>query len=111
MGFTPDSKKVYVTLWWPSPTPNGVAVVDAVNWKVIKEIEVGPDAHTLGVTGDGKHVFGVISGYQKTTSAIYIIDVKTDKLIGFLPSGQGHHDCVIIPRNLKELLISRSPTT
>lgn len=111
MGFTPDSKKVYVTLWWPSPTPNGVAVVDAVNWKVIKEIEVGPDAHTLGVTGDGKHVFGVISGYQKTTSAIYIIDVKTDKLVGFLPSGQGHHDCVIIPRNLKELLISRSPTT
>ncbi len=111
MGFTPDSKKVYVTLWWPSPTPNGVAVIDAVNWKVIKEIEVGPDAHTLAVTGDGKHVFGVISGYQKTTSAIYIIDVKTDKLLGFLPSGQGHHDCVIIPRNLKELLISRSPTT
>ncbi len=111
MGFTPDSKKVYVTLWWPSPTPNGVAVVDAVNWKVIKEIELGPDAHTLGVTGDGKHVFGVISGYQKTTSAIYVIDVETDKLTGYLPSGQGSHDCVIIPRNKQELLISRSPTT
>lgn len=111
MGFTPDSKKVYVTLWWPSPTPNGVAVVDAVKWKVIKEIEVGPDAHTLGATGDGKHIIGVISGYQKTTSGIYIIDAKTDKLRGFLPSGQGHHDSVIIPRNLKELLISRSPTT
>jgi hypothetical protein len=111
MGFTPDSKKVYVTLWWPSPTPNGVAVVDAVNWKVIKEIEVGPDAHTLGVTGDGRHVFGVISGYQKTTSGIYVIDVKTDTLKGFLPSGQGHHDCVIIPRNKEELLISRCPTT
>jgi DNA-binding beta-propeller fold protein YncE len=111
MGFTPDAKKVYVTLWWPSPTPNGVAVVDAVNWKVIKEIEVGPDAHTLGVTGDGKHVFGVISGYQKTTSGIYVIDVESDTLKGFLPSGQGHHDCVIIPRNKQELMISRSPTT
>ena len=56
-------------------------------------------------------VFGVISGYQKTTSGLYIIDVKTDTLKGFLPSGQGHHDCVIIPRNKQELLISRCPTT
>jgi len=111
MAFTPDAKKVYVTLWWPSPTPNGVVVIDAVNWKVIKEIEIGPDVHTLAVTGDGKHVLGVMSGYQKTTSAIFIINVKTDKLMGFLPSSQGAHDCVIVPRNLKELAISRSPTT
>ncbi len=111
MAFTPDSKKVYVTLWWPSPTPNGVAVVDAVNWKVIKEIEVGPDAHTIAVTGDGKHVFGVISGYQKTVSGIYVIDAESDKLMGYLPSGQGSHDCVIVPRNKQELLISRCPTT
>jgi len=111
MAFTPDAKKVYVTMWWPSPTPNGVAVIDAVKWKVIKEIEIGPDVHTLSVTGDGKHVLGVMSGYQKTTSALFVIDVKTDKLLGFLPSSQGSHDCVIIPRNLKELAISRSPTT
>lgn len=111
MGFTPDAKKVYVALWWPSPTPNSVAVIDAVNWKVTKEIEIGPDVHTMGVTGDGKHLLGVFSGYQKTASGLFIIDVKTDKLVGFLPSGAGHHDCVIVPRNLKELSISRSSTT
>lgn len=111
MAFTPDGKKVYVTLWWPSPTPNGVAAIDTKTWKVIKEIEIGPDVHTLAVTGDGKHLFGVMSGYQKTASGLFVIDVKSDKLLGYLPSGQGHHDCVIIPRNLKELLISRSTTT
>ncbi|MEW6408811.1 MAG: hypothetical protein AB1488_01695 [Nitrospirota bacterium] len=111
MGFTPDSKKVYVTLWWPSPTPNGYAVVDAVNWKVIKEVEIGPDQHTLQVTYDGKHMTGVFSAYQKTQSGIFIVDVKTDKLIGFLPNTAGSHDHVIVPRTLKDLRISRSPTT
>lgn len=111
MGFTPDSKKVYVTLWWPSPTPNGVAVIDAVKWKVAKEIEIGPDQHTLAVTGDGKHMIGVFSGYQKTASGIFVLDTKKDELIGFLPNTAGSHDHVIVPRTLKELSISRSPTT
>lgn len=111
MGFTPDSKKVYVTLWWPSPTPNGVAVIDAVKWKVIREIEIGPDQHTLAVTGDGKHVVGVFSGYQKTASGIFILDTKKDELLGFLPNTAGSHDHVIVPRTLEELKISRSPTT
>jgi len=111
MGFTPDSKKLYVTLWWPSPTPNGVAVIDAVKWKVIKEIEIGPDQHTLQVTPDGKYVTGVFSGYQKTVSGIFIIDAKTDALLGFLPNTAGSHDHVVIPRTLKDLRISRSPTT
>lgn len=111
MGFTPDSKKLYVTLWWPSPTPNGVAVIDAVKWKVAKEIEIGPDQHTLQATPDGKYITGVFSGYQKTASGIFIIDAKTDALLGFLPNTAGSHDHVVIPRTLKDLRISRSPTT
>lgn len=111
MGFTPDSKKAYITLWWPSPTPNGVAVIDTVNWKVSKEIEIGPDQHTLQVTYDGKHVIGVFSGFQKTTSGIFVLDTKKDELLGFLPNTAGSHDHVIIPRTLKDLRISRSPTT
>lgn len=111
MGFTPDGRKVYVTLWWPSPTPNGVAVIDAQKWKVIKEIEIGPDQHTPQVTYDGKHVIGVFSGYQKTASGIFVIDTKKDELLGFLPNTAGSHDHVIVPRTLKDLRISRSPTT
>lgn len=111
MVFTPDGKKVYVTLWWPSPTPNGVAVIDAVNWKLLKQIDVGPDLHTLAITHEGNHVFGVISGYQKTGSGIFAIDTRSDEVIGLLPSPQGHHDCVIVPRDLKDLRTSRSTTT
>lgn len=111
MVFTPDGKKVYVTLWWPSPTPNGVAIIDAVNWKLLKQIDIGPDLHTLAITNDGKHVLGVISGYQKTGSGIFAIDTRTDEVVGMLPSAMGHHDCVIVPRTLEDLRCSRCTTT
>lgn len=111
MVFTPDAKKLYVTLWWPAPTPNGIAVVDAVNWKLLKSIDIGPDMHTLACTYDGKYVVGVYSGYQKTASGIAILDTKTDNVVAILPSTGGHHDCVIVPRTTKELAVSRCTTT
>ncbi len=111
MVFTPDSKKVYVTLWWPSPTPNGIAVVDAVNWKLLKQVDIGPDMHTLACTYDGKYVFGVYSGYQKTSSGIVAMETRNDNVVGIIPSTGGHHDCVMIPRTLEDLRVSRSTTT
>lgn len=111
MVFTPDGKKIYVTLWWPSPTPNGVAVIDAVNWKVLKQIDLGPDMHTIAITYDGKFVVGVMSGYQKTVTSIPVISTEDDELLGFFPSTGGHHDNVIVPRTLQDLRVSRSTTT
>lgn len=111
MVFTPDAKKFYVTLWWPSPTPNGVAVIDAVNWKVSKQIAVGPDMHALSVTYDGKYMVGVYSGYQRTESGIFILDARTDEPVGYLPSPGGHHDCLIVPRTNDDLRVSRCTTT
>ncbi|MCL4183072.1 MAG: hypothetical protein KJ011_06455 [Burkholderiaceae bacterium] len=111
MVFTPDAKKVYVTLWWPSPTPNGIAVVDAVNWKLLKSVDLGPDMHTMGITYDGKYVVGVMSGFQKTVSSIVVMETATDEVVGFFPSTGGHHDNVIVPRTLEDLRVSRSTTT
>lgn len=111
MVFTPDGRKLYVTLWWPSPTPNGIAVIDAVKWKLIKSIDIGPDMHTLAVTYDGKHVFGVYSGFQKTSSGIVALETRNDTVVGIMPSTGGHHDCVMVPRTLEDLRVSRSTTT
>jgi len=111
MAFTPDGKKMYVTLWWPSPSMNSIAVVDTRSWKITKVIDIGPDTHTIAVTGDGKWLFGVYSGYQKTKCGTYVVRVKDDKFYGYLPSPYGHHDSVIVPRTVAELAISRCPTT
>ena len=111
MVFTPDAQKLYVTLWWPPGSPNGLAVIDAVNWKVSKQLEIGPDIHAVAMTYDGSYVVGVYSGYQKTESGIFILDARTDELMGYLPSPGGHHDCVIVPRTNEDLRISRCTTT
>jgi DNA-binding beta-propeller fold protein YncE len=111
MAFTPDISKMYVTLWWPPPTKNSIAVVDTRSWKITKVIEIGPDTHTIASTGDGKWLFGVYSGYQKTNCGTYVVRIKDDKFYGYLPSPYGHHDSVIVPRSKKELAISRCPTT
>lgn len=111
MAFTPDGKKLYVSAWWPSPSMNSVVVVDTKTWKIIKTVDIGPDVHTLACTDDGKWVFGVYSGYQKTKSGTFMIRVKDDKLYGYLPSPYGHHDNVIVPSSVKGLAISRCPTT
>ncbi|MDA8239446.1 MAG: hypothetical protein M0Z67_03635 [Nitrospiraceae bacterium] len=111
MCFTPDGKKLYVTLWWPSPSMNGICAVDTRTWKITKVINIGPDTHTIACTDDGKWLFGVYSGYQKTKSGTYVVRVKDDKLYGLLPSPFGHHDSCIVPRSVKGLAISRCTTT
>jgi hypothetical protein len=111
MVFTPDAKKMYVTLWWPPPTANSIAVVDCENWKIVKEHVIGPDTHTVGITYDGKWAIGVYSGYQKTETGLYVIRIKDDKFYGYLPSPLGHHDSVVVPRTVADLAISRCPTT
>mgnify|MGYP000535142807 CR=1 FL=1 len=111
MAFTPDGKTMAFTLWWPAPTTNGIAIVDTRNWKIIKTIDIGPDTHTIAYTYDGKWLIGVYSGYQKTKCGLYVIRTKDYKFYGYLPSPLGHHDSCIVPRTLKDLAISRCPTT
>jgi len=77
----------------------------------MKSIDIGPDMHTLAVTYDGKHVFGVYSGFQKTSSGIVALETRNDTVVGIMPSTGGHHDCVMVPRTLEDLRVSRSTTT
>ena len=59
---------------------------------------------------DGKYILAVFSGGQQYESGIFILDATTDEPYGYLPSPGGHHDCVIVPRNLDDLKNSRSTT-
>jgi inorganic pyrophosphatase len=111
MGFLPDGGKVYISAWAPPPRINKVAVIDTRQWKIVKWIDIGPDVHTAQATYDGKWVVVVYSGYQKTRSGIAIIETSNDEVVARLNSPYGHHDHVIVPRNVEDLKISRSTTT
>lgn len=112
MVFAPDANKFSMTLHWPSPTRRGaVAVIDTGSGKILKQIDVGPDIHTVAATYDGKYVVGAFSGFQTTESGLFILDARTDELVGYLPSPGGHHDCVIVPRTNADLRYTRRTTT
>jgi thiocyanate desulfurase len=111
MVFSMDSSKLYLSVLHPSPARSGIMVVDTSTWKIRKEIQgIGPDMQTLAVTYDGKYVVGVFSGFQRLESGIAFIDAKTDELVGIWPSNGGHHDCVIVPRELEHMKHTRSCT-
>jgi hypothetical protein len=111
MVFSMDGKKLYLSILHPSPARSGVMVVDTDTWTIKKEIQgIGPDMQTLAVTYDGKYVIGVFSGFQRLESGIAFIDAQTDELVGVWPSMGGHHDCVIIPRELEHMKHTRSCT-
>lgn len=109
--FTPDGKKVYASVWYPPSAKSSLAVIDAQDWKIHKILEgVGRDMQTLCMTYDGNYLFAVFSGAQKYESGIFVLDARTDEPYGYLPSPGGHHDCVIVPRTLEDLRVSRSTT-
>jgi len=111
MVFSMDSSKLYLSVLHPAPARSGVLVVDTNTWTIKKEIQgIGPDMQTLAVTYDGKYVIGVFSGFQRLESGIAFIDAETDELVGIWPSNGGHHDCVIIPRELEHMKHTRSCT-
>ena len=111
MVFSMDGSKLYLSILHPAPARSGVMVVDTSTWKIKKEIQgIGPDMQTLAVTYDGKYVVGVFSGFQRLESGIAFIDAHTDELVGIWPSPGGHHDCVIIPRELEHMKHTRSCT-
>lgn len=111
MVFSLDGSKLYLSVLHPSPARSGIMVVDTATWTIKKEIQgIGPDMQTLAITYDGKYVIGVFSGFQRLESGIVFIDAETDELIGIWPSNGGHHDCVIIPRELEHMKHTRSCT-
>ncbi len=48
---------------------------------------------------------------EEFKSGLFILDARTDELVGYLPSPGGHHDLVIIPRTNADLRYSRCTTT
>lgn len=62
------------------------------------------------VTYDGKYVFQIFSGFQRLESGVFVFTQDTLEPVGFVPNFGGHHDCVIIPTKVEQLVNSRCTT-
>jgi hypothetical protein len=109
--FSMDGSKMFVSVLHPKPGNSACVAVDTRSWKIIKKFEnIGPDCQTMAVTYDGKYVLQIFSGFQRLSSGVFIFTQDTLEPVGYLPNFGGHHDCVIVPRENRELLNSRCTT-
>jgi thiocyanate desulfurase len=109
--FSMDRSKMFVSVLYPKPAKSSCVAVDTSTWKIIKKFEnIGPDCQTMAVTYDGKYVLQIFSGFQRLEGGVFVFTQDTLEPVGFLPNFGGHHDCVIIPTKVEQLVNSRCTT-
>lgn len=109
--FSMDGRKMFVSVLYPKPQNSSTYVVDTATWRVIKKFDnIGPDCQTMAVTYDGKYVLQIFSGFQRLSSGVFIFTQDTLEPVGYMPNFGGHHDCVIVPNTVEQLINSRCTT-
>jgi hypothetical protein len=109
--FSMDKTKMFVSVLYPKPAKSSTVVVDTSTWKIIKKFEnIGPDCQTMAVTYDGKYVFQIFSGFQRLDSGVFVFTQDTLEPVGLMPNFGGHHDCVVVPTKVEQLVNSRCTT-
>jgi len=77
---TLDGKKLYVpTGWWYNGDDGGLLVVSAEDGRLLKKIQVGPQAHNSITSLDGRHL------YLGTRTTLSIFDTRTEALVRRIP--------------------------
>lgn len=108
IGYSVDGSKCFFTVLRPKPMRSDIFVADTSNWKVIKKFRnVGVDLQTLAISPCGKFVFAIFSGFQRLESGIFAFRQDTLEPLGYMPNFGGHHDCVLVPKDVEELKFSR----
>jgi YVTN family beta-propeller protein len=76
------------------PLVNQVAVVDAANWKVVTNLDVGARPTRLAMQPDEKYLWvgNDASGSASDGGGVTIVDTAELKVVARLPTGAGHHE-------------------
>ncbi len=73
---TPDGQKIFVpTGWWYAGEDSGFLVVNGEDGKLLKRIQVGPQAHNSIASLDGRFL------YLGTRTMLSVFDAKDEKLV------------------------------
>ena len=88
-----DQRWLFVSM----PAAGKVAVVSTADWKVVENVDVGPDPGRLAVQPDGKYLWVALRGRRPgaRASGVAAIDVDSRRLAAHLETGGGDHDLAI----------------
>lgn len=86
-----DTERLFVTL----PMSDGVAVIDTTTWKVLSDIDIGPNPVRIAFQPDGKYVWvgiDVTDEIEGRTGGVTVIDAETLEIATQIRTGAGHHE-------------------
>jgi YVTN family beta-propeller protein len=86
-----DNKRLYVSM----PAVNQVAVIDVPTWKVIANVDAGVKPSRLVLQHDGRYLWVGNNGAAVHESGVTVIDTTTNKAVGQIRTGLGHHEIAL----------------
>ncbi len=86
-----DNKRLYVSM----PAVNQVAVIDVPTWKVITNVDAGVKPSRLVLQHDSRYLWVGNNGAAANESGVTVIDTATNKALGHIPTGLGHHEIAL----------------
>jgi len=87
---TADRKRLYVSM----PLANQVAVVDTATWKVVADVDAGPNPTRLALQHDERYLWVGNDG-EGAAGGVTVIDTRTLKAAGRVGTGAGHHEIAL----------------
>jgi YVTN family beta-propeller protein len=88
---TGDQKRLFVTM----PKAGKVAVVDTEVFKVLADVEAGPEPTRIALQADQRYLWVGNNGPGEGRSGVTAIDTSTLKPAAFIPTGRGHHEIIV----------------
>jgi len=80
---TADNKRLYVSM----PQVNRIAVVDIATWKVVANVDAGPNPTRVALQHDGRYLW-----VGNDAAGVTVIDTSANKVAAQLKTGAGHHE-------------------
>jgi DNA-binding beta-propeller fold protein YncE len=82
-----DRTKLFVSM----PRADAVAVVDLERFRVVQEIETGPNPGRVVLQEDGRYLW-VGHGGPGRDGGVTVIDTERLEVVARIPTGRGHHE-------------------
>ena len=86
-----DNKRLYVSM----PAVNQVAVIDVRSWKLLANVDAGVKPSRVVLQHDGRYLWVGNDAAAANESGVTVIDTVTNKPVGHITTGHGHHEIVL----------------
>jgi len=83
-----ELKRLYVSM----PEAGKVAVIDTDELKVVRSLPAGDSPTRVLVQPDGKYLWVGNDAEDEAQSGVTVFDIGSDKSLGFIATGPGHHE-------------------